>query len=122
MAKILIGNFKGPTGATGPMGPTGPQGAKGDTGDTGPQGAKGDTGARGPTGPTGATGPQGTQGPPAAANSLLLTGYSKGTSTGDITAADNILAAIAKLENRVASLEEDVSKTIDEIKNLMKIF
>ena len=35
MARILIGNIKGPKGDTGPQGaqgPTGPQGPKGDTG------------------------------------------------------------------------------------------
>ena len=77
MARILIGNVKGPkgdTGATGPQGvqgpqgptgPTGPQGPKGDDGDTGPagpQGAPGATGPQGPKGPTGATGPQGPKG------------------------------------------------------------
>lgn len=77
MARILIGNVKGPkgdTGATGPQGvqgpqgptgPTGPQGPKGDDGDTGPagpQGAPGATGPQGPKGETGATGPQGPKG------------------------------------------------------------
>ena len=65
MARILIGNVKGPKGATGATGPQGPQGA---TGATGPKGEKGDTGATGPQGPrgpqgkAGATGPQGPQG------------------------------------------------------------
>lgn len=81
MAKVLIGNIKGPKGDKGDTGPqgiqgeqgatgaTGPQGPKGDTGATGPQGEqgeKGDTGATGPQGPkgdTGAQGPQGEQGP-----------------------------------------------------------
>ena len=41
MARVLIGNFKGPkgdkgdTGATGATGPQGPQGPKGDKGDSG---------------------------------------------------------------------------------------
>lgn len=48
MTKILLGNIKGPAGATGA---------------TGPQGATGATGAQGPTGATGATGPQGPPGP-----------------------------------------------------------
>ena len=78
MARILIGNVKGPKGDTGaagpqgaqgpqgPTGPTGPQGPKGDDGDTGPagpQGAPGATGPQGPKGETGETGPQGPQGP-----------------------------------------------------------
>lgn len=50
MAKVLIGNFKGPAGAQGP---------KGETGATGAQGPKGETGAKGATGATGATGQRG---------------------------------------------------------------
>ena len=56
MAKVLLGNIKGPkgdkgdTGATGPQGPTGKTGA---TGPQGPQGPKGDTGPQGPQGPQG---------------------------------------------------------------------
>ena len=73
MGRVLIGNFKGIAGDTGPqgpqgeMGPQGPTGPKGDTGATGPQGPQGehgDTGAQGPTGqqgPTGATGQRGTK-------------------------------------------------------------
>ena len=79
MARVLIGNFKGPkgdkgdtgaTGATGPQGPQGKQGNTGATGATGPQGIqgpKGDTGATGPkgdkgnTGATGATGQRGSR-------------------------------------------------------------
>ena len=79
MAKVLIGNFKGPkgdkgdTGATGATGPQGPQGKQGNTGATGatgpqgPQGPKGDKGATGPqgdkgnTGATGATGQRGSR-------------------------------------------------------------
>lgn len=44
MAKILIGNIKGPKGDKGDKGDTGSQGP---TGATGPQGAKGATGTRG---------------------------------------------------------------------------
>lgn len=64
MARILIGNVKGPKGDAGATGPQGPQGA---TGATGPKGEKGDTGARGPQGiqgPQGAQGPQGPKGEP----------------------------------------------------------
>lgn len=69
MAKVLIGNIKGPKGDTGETGPQGIQGQQGATGATGPQGPKGDTGAQGPqgeqgpVGPAGPTGPQGPQGP-----------------------------------------------------------
>ena len=50
MGRALIGNFKGPQGATGPRGPQGPTGA------TGPQGPKGDKGERGAQGPQGIPG------------------------------------------------------------------
>ena len=80
MARILIGNIKGPVGDVGPQGP------KGDTGETGPQGPQGEAGAdgkdgtisfeeltdeqkaslkgeRGPQGPQGEKGDTGAQGP-----------------------------------------------------------
>ena len=63
MASILVGNIKGPKGATGATGPQGPAGARGATGAAGPQGPKGETGATGPQGPTGKQGPTGPTGP-----------------------------------------------------------
>lgn len=66
MAKVILGNVKGPKGDKGDTGDTGPQGPKGATGATGPQGPqgeKGDTGETGPQGPKGATGATGPQGP-----------------------------------------------------------
>lgn len=70
MARILIGNIKGPQGIQGPRGETGPQGIQGLRGETGPTGPKGDTG---PVGPQGPQGPQGIQGPlpPMVANYLM---------------------------------------------------
>ena len=65
MAKVLIGNFKGPKGdkgATGATGATGPQGPQGKQGNTGATGATGPQGPQGPKGDTGATGPQGDKG------------------------------------------------------------
>lgn len=47
MAKVLIGNFKGPQGIQGKTGATGAQGPTGATGATGPRGATGATGQRG---------------------------------------------------------------------------
>ena len=47
MAKVLIGNFKGPQGIQGETGATGAQGPTGATGATGPRGATGATGQRG---------------------------------------------------------------------------
>ena len=56
----LVGNIRGPQGATGEQGPTGATGAQGEQGIQGIQGA---TGVQGEQGPVGATGPQGEQGP-----------------------------------------------------------
>lgn len=50
MARLLIGNIKGP------------KGDKGDTGATGPQGKQGAQGVQGLQGPQGPTGPQGASG------------------------------------------------------------
>lgn len=84
MAKIFIGNVKGPKGDKGDTGPEGPrglqgpagadgeqgpqgiqglQGPKGDRGPEGPAGADGKEGPAGPAGPTGPEGPQGERGP-----------------------------------------------------------
>lgn len=69
MAKVLIGNIKGPQGPQGETGPRGPQGIQGIQGKqgvqgaTGPQGPKGDKGDRGERGPQGIQGPQGETGP-----------------------------------------------------------
>lgn len=56
MAKVLIGNFRGPQGVQGPKGDTGAQGPTGATGATGAKGEKGDTGAQGPSGAAGQRG------------------------------------------------------------------
>lgn len=60
MARIPIGNIKGPQGPQGIQGETGPQGIQGIQGETGPQGPQGIQGEKGDTGPQG---PQGIQGP-----------------------------------------------------------
>ena len=58
MAKVLIGNVKGPKGDTGPQGEPGPKG------DTGPQGEPGEQGPAGPQGEPGPEGPAGPKGDP----------------------------------------------------------
>ena len=73
----VAGLQAGPTGATGPQGPTGltgATGATGPTGVTGPSGLVGPTGATGPTGVTGATGVTGVTGPTGAAGTPGVTG------------------------------------------------
>jgi collagen type VII alpha len=57
---LPYGGLIGPTGQTGPIGPTGPTGH---TGEIGPTGPTGHTGEQGQTGPTGHTGEQGQTGP-----------------------------------------------------------
>ena len=66
MAKVLLGNVRGPEGPQGPqgeVGPQGPQGPQGVEGPAGPQGEPGETGPQGPEGQQGETGPTGPQGP-----------------------------------------------------------
>lgn len=68
MAKILIGNFKGPKGDKGDKGDVGPQGAtgaQGAQGIKGEKGDKGDTGEQGQKGEKGDKGDKGEQGPAA---------------------------------------------------------
>ena len=56
MARLLIGNIKGPKGDKGDTGATGPQGKQGAQGKQGIQGAQGLQGPQGPVGPQGASG------------------------------------------------------------------
>lgn len=99
MAKVLVGNFRGPKGKQGEQGPqgvqgiqgpTGPKGDMGATGPQGPQGEQGETGPQGPIGPkgaTGATGPTGPQGP-AGATGQRGSRWDEGTAiTGTSTTA-----------------------------------
>ena len=101
MAKVFIGNVKGPQGEKGDTGPQGIQGEKGDTGARGPQGIqgeKGDTGARGPQGlqgekgDTGPQGPQGIQGPAGESGAS----YEAGTFTGILSNSSSSNIASAK--------------------------
>lgn len=71
MAKVLIGNIKGPQGPQGEKGDKGDQGiqgiqgiqgVQGEQGPAGPQGEKGDRGPQGEVGPEGKQGPTGPQG------------------------------------------------------------
>ena len=59
MARLLIGNIKGP------------KGDKGDTGATGPQGKQGAQGVQGMQGPQGPSGPQGASGVTAPASGFF---------------------------------------------------
>ncbi len=67
MARVLIGNFKGPKGDTGQQGVRGPEGP---TGPVGPEGPQGVPGPEGPVGPKGEQGDQGPMGPAGGVNSV----------------------------------------------------
>lgn len=97
MAKILIGNIKGPKGDTGAQGPKGDTGATGATGPTGPQGPVGPQGATGPQGPQGETGPQGPTGP-AGADGVSPTVVNNLTSTSTTNALSANQGRLLKAE------------------------
>ena len=74
MARLLIGNIKGPKGDKGDTGATGPQGkqgAQGVQGMQGPQGPSGPQGVQGMQGPQGPSGPQGASGVTAPASGFF---------------------------------------------------
>ena len=108
MARILIGNIKGPQGPQGIQGETGPQGLQGIQGETGPQGPQGIQGEKGDTGPQG---PQGIQGPlpPLIANYLA-------TESGK-AALDAIVGKL--LDERLTAAEKSLTQlNSDLIPNL----
>ena len=92
----------GPSGATGPTGPTGPSGATGPTGPTGPSGATGPTGPTGPsgaTGPTGPTGPSGATGPTGPAGTLI-----PGAAVANVSSNASLPVLIQSYNSLLASL------------------
>lgn len=106
MARILIGNIKGPQGPQGIQGETGPQGLQGIQGETGPQGPQGIQGEKGDTGPQG---PQGIQGPlpPLIANYLA-------TESGK-AALDAIVGKL--LDERLTAAEKSLTQLNSELTN-----
>ena len=103
MARIPIGNIKGPQGPQGIRGETGPQGSQGIQGETGPQGPQGIQGEKGDTGPQG---PQGIQGPlpPLIANYLA-------TESGK-AALDAIVGKL--LDERLTAAEKSLTQLNSE--------
>lgn len=103
MARILIGNIKGPQGPQGIQGETGPQGLQGIQGETGPQGPQGIQGEKGDTGPQG---PKGIQGPlpPLIANYLA-------TESGK-AALDAIVGKL--LDERLTAAEKSLTQLNSE--------
>ena len=104
MARILIGNIKGPQGPQGIQGETGPQGLQGIQGETGPQGTQGIQGEKGDTGPQG---PQGIQGPlpPLIANYLA-------TESGK-AALDAIVGKL--LDERLTAAEKSLTQLNSDV-------
>ena len=111
MARILIGNIKGPQGPQGIQGETGPQGLQGIQGETGPQGTQGIQGEKGDTGPQG---PQGIQGPlpPLIANYLA-------TESGK-AALDAIVGKL--LDERLTAAEKSLTQLNSELDSTRNFF
>ena len=109
MARILIGNIKGPQGPQGIQGETGPQGLQGIQGETGPQGPQGIQGEKGDTGPQG---PQGIQGPlpPLIANYLA-------TESGK-AALDAIVGKL--LDERLTAAEKSLTQLNSDMRVVIK--
>ena len=106
MARILIGNIKGPQGPQGIQGETGPQGLQGIQGETGPQGPQGIQGEKGDTGPQG---PQGIQGPlpPLIANYLAT---ESGKAALDAIVGKLLDERLTAAEKSLTQLNSDKSK------------
>lgn len=111
MARILIGNIKGPQGPQGIQGETGPQGLQGIQGETGPQGTQGIQGEKGDTGPQG---PQGIQGPlpPLIANYLA-------TESGK-AALDAIVGKL--MDERLTAAEKSLTQLNSELDSTRNFF
>ena len=110
----------GPQGATGATGATGPQGPAGLTGAAGSAGAQGSQGAAGANGSAGAQGPQGPQGPGAnqTLNTSSAVNFASVTASGNMTAADFIIASDVTLKNVIENIPNalDIIKGLDGIK------
>lgn len=106
MARILIGNIKGPQGPQGIQGETGPQGLQGIQGETGPQGPQGIQGEKGDTGPQG---PQGIQGPlpPLIANYLAT---ESGKAALDAIVGKLLDERLTAAEKSLTQLNSDLGK------------
>ena len=106
MARILIGNIKGPQGPQGIQGETGPQGLQGIQGETGPQGTQGIQGEKGDTGPQG---PQGIQGPlpPLIANYLAT---ESGKAALDAIVGKLLDERLTAAEKSLTQLNSDLSR------------
>jgi len=112
--------LQGLQGAQGPQGITGAQGAASSVpGPQGPQGATG-VGSAGAQGATGPQGPQGPQGPGAnqTLNTTSAVNFASVTASGNMTAADFIIASDVTLKNVIENIPNalDIIKGLDGVK------
>ena len=112
MARILIGNIKGPQGPQGIQGETGPQGLQGIQGETGPQGTQGIQGEKGDTGPQGLQGIQGPL-PPLIANYLAT---ESGKAALDAIVGKLLDERLTAAEKSLTQLNSDFFNRIDATK------
>lgn len=118
MARIPIGNIKGPQGI---------QGEKGDKGDIGPQGIQGiqgpqgDEGPQGPQGETGPQGPQGIQGPlPPLIDNYLAT--ESGKAALDAIVGKLLDERLKTAETSIAQLNSDMRVVIKYRNNIDNVY
>ena len=128
MAKIRLGNIKGPKGDRGEQGPKGEpfkysdftadqlaslKGQKGDKGEQGPQGEQGLQGEQGPIGPKGDMGPQGPAGTSA---NVDLSPYAKKTDLNSYYTKEVVLNYFAA-KNEVSGLKNTLQEGINNTSN-----
>ena len=119
MAKVFIGNVKGPQGEkgdTGARGPQGIQGEKGDTGARGPQGIQGEKGDTGPQGPQGIQGPAGESG--ASYEAGTFTGILSNSSNSNIASAKGIYKKIESLVYIYVAITNMTGKVPNKLRGL----
>ena len=119
MAKVFIGNVKGPQGEkgdTGARGPQGIQGEKGDTGARGPQGIQGEKGDTGPQGPQGIQGPAGESG--ASYEAGTFTGILSNSSNSNIASAKGIYKKIESLVYIYVAITNITGKVPNKLRGL----
>nr|DAM33004.1 MAG TPA: collagen alpha 1(VIII) chain protein [Caudoviricetes sp.] len=104
MAKVFIGNVKGPQGEKGDTGARGPQGIQGEKGDTGPQGPQG---IQGPAGESGASYEAGT-----------FTGILSNSSNSNIASAKGIYKKIESLVYIYVAIQNMTGKVPNKLKGL----
>lgn len=113
MARILIGNIKGPQGI---QGIKGDKGDKGDTGAKGDRGDKGDTGAQGIQGIQGPQGVRGEQGPKGPMPPLINNALQSTAGVGALDAAmgKTIMDQVTTNSAGIAQVNSDLAKKTND--------